>query len=140
MHKRFTKQYVEDRVAVDSNGCWIWKNSKHGFGYGQLGIKPYTAHVLSFMLWKGEPNGLVRHLCNVPACCNPEHLADGTHRDNWYDSEESHREAARRRRGRPAANRQRVLFRGVVFESKAMAVKTMRVTWRTVTREGKLLG
>jgi hypothetical protein len=41
------------------------------------------AHVFSFMIHRGrEPKGLVMHSCNNPLCVNPDHLLEGTQKQN----------------------------------------------------------
>lgn len=71
-------------------------------GYGQIWYqgKRYDTHRYSYMCFNGPiPQGyLVRHMCHHPCCCNPEHLAVGTSRDNYFDSIEKHRKAAEKKR------------------------------------------
>lgn len=69
--------------------CWIWKAYINHDGYGgfQFSGKWSTAHRFSYLLYVGPipENMEVRHICHVPACCNPSHLALGTHDDNMRD-------------------------------------------------------
>lgn len=68
--------------------CWLWRGQQSG-GYGKLkhGGKWYSAHRLSFELHYRElkEGEVVRHLCNVSLCVNPEHLTAGTKKQNEYD-------------------------------------------------------
>lgn len=92
MNKSKARKYIQKRVDVDSNGCWVWKLSKK-YGYGQAtfeGGLHWRAHRLSYTAFKGDiPEGqLVRHVCpNGPnrACVNPSHLTVGTDADNVHD-------------------------------------------------------
>lgn len=76
--------------SLDKSGdCWIWKKCKTKSQYGRAiyGGLGYPAHRLAYILAKGPiPKGLfVCHKCDVPACCNPEHLFLGTTKDNIRD-------------------------------------------------------
>ena len=137
--QRFSKEYIEERVKKDE--CWIWNRSIGTAGYGQLGTWPYNAHVVSYVLWKGDlsEGELVRHLCHNGRCCNPSHLEKGSHKDNWKDSEEVHRESNRRRRGRPARNRIPIEVDGEIFSSKVEAIKTLRRGAKYIEKHGKPL-
>ena len=86
-----------------SNNCWMWKGGVNGRGYGIFWAqnKSWRAHRVSYEIHKGEiPEGLVvRHKCDTPLCCNPEHLEIGTHKDNAEDRVERGRGASGSRNG-----------------------------------------
>lgn len=73
-------------VGGQKNGCWLWKKSRHKFGYGWFRInrKTYLAHRLSLIFYYGEdnPNLQANHNCDNPMCCNPFHLEWGTQKEN----------------------------------------------------------
>lgn len=76
-----------------SDGCWLWRGDGNGTGYGVVSIivnKHRTrllAHRYSFQYHFGpiHRQTVVMHLCDVPLCVNPSHLAAGTQRDNILD-------------------------------------------------------
>jgi len=71
--------------------CWYWTKGRDTGGYGVVLMegrkRPTKAHRLSWLLFKGEiPHGMcVLHQCDVPSCCNPDHLWLGTQDDNMKD-------------------------------------------------------
>jgi len=75
-----------------TNTCWLWNahiNYKVG-GYGAFKFRNrmYGAHVVSYILFKGEvPKG--KEVCHIHSgnrhCVNPEHLYIGTHKQNMQD-------------------------------------------------------
>ena len=82
------KKYIKDRTKIDSNGCWLWQLSLFVTGYGQCNVNGESyAHRLTYKTFIGNiPKGLlVMHSCDVPACCNPNHLKVGTDQDNVND-------------------------------------------------------
>lgn len=84
------RDYILSRVEFDTNGgCWLWPRVSVGFGYGALSYKGHRirAHRASYGAFKGPiPDRLlVCHKCDVPACCNPDHLFLGTYQDNVDD-------------------------------------------------------
>jgi hypothetical protein len=83
--KRFEAKYIPE----PNSGCWLWDASVNTAGYGQLNIekRPRLAHRLAYEHYVGPiPEGMhVCHRCDVPACCNPNHLFIGTHLDNMRD-------------------------------------------------------
>lgn len=85
VEKRFWKK-------VDINGlneCWEWTASRHPRGYGQFRFEQTThrAHRIAFFFANGyHPKGKsVCHRCDNPPCCNPNHLFEGTQKDNMVD-------------------------------------------------------
>lgn len=83
-----------DKDGID--GCWKWSGPTTYDGYGQITVyrkgggatTTVRAHRLSYLLTHpGDiPDGLVvRHKCDVPACCNPRHLELGTVMENNLD-------------------------------------------------------
>lgn len=74
--------------TVNENCCWIWKNvGPHGYGTINRGSKFLRTHRASYEVFVGPiAAGLnVLHRCDVPACCNPNHLFLGTQKDNVAD-------------------------------------------------------
>ena len=75
--------------VLDPDHCHEWPRatSKDGYGQTSIGGKIFYVHRLAFTEANGrEPNGLIRHTCDNPPCFNPNHLIDGTHKDNTHDS------------------------------------------------------
>ena len=81
--------YISARVSVNENGCWLWQRSRQPaqYGHASYGGKPILAHRLSYVAFVDDirPGMMICHRCDVPACTNPDHLFEGTGRDNWLD-------------------------------------------------------
>jgi len=77
---------LEAKVRREPAGCWKWRGSPRGDGYGQLRVAGYWwgAHRLAYTLWVGPiPDGLtIDHLCRQPLCVNPAHMEPVTKREN----------------------------------------------------------
>jgi hypothetical protein len=71
------------------NGCWNWTGVLRKSGYGEMSISGKTrlAHRIVYSIFKGHltPGKILRHLCDNPRCCNPDHLLEGDHYDNVHD-------------------------------------------------------
>jgi hypothetical protein len=81
-------------ASLDKSGeCWEWQGSRttgYGGGYGIAPVNDYgsnQAHRVAYLIAYGPipPKMVVRHRCDNKACCNPDHLELGTHRDNAID-------------------------------------------------------
>jgi len=69
--------------------CWLWRAKAKIRGYGQIFAwgRPQYAHRIAYALGKG-PLALgdhVLHKCDVPLCCNPNHLFLGDQVANMKD-------------------------------------------------------
>ena len=76
-------------APAPSECCWEWTACIESNHYGRVWFnnRKALAHRVAYQLAKGEiPDGLVvRHTCDNPACCNPDHLILGTQADNMVD-------------------------------------------------------
>jgi hypothetical protein len=90
--KPAVERVLDKVVAIPFAGCWVFMGATNSFGYGIVGSggrgKPNDrAHRITYKHFKGEiPKGMfVCHTCDVPSCCNPDHLFLGTNQDNVND-------------------------------------------------------
>ncbi len=125
---------------VDVKGpdeCWPWLRAVNDEGYGSLwvgevGRKTERAHRYAFKLTHGRwPEGVTRHTCDNPPCCNPAHLIEGTKKDNTRDAMERGRHSYLPGERHPSS---RVTDRGVVV------IKRMRAAGHTERSIGEYLG
>lgn len=82
--------------------CLVYDGARDPKGYGRIwsGVGMGAVHRTVYAETIGEiPDGLmVRHSCNNPPCCNPEHLSTGTALDNARDYQDyCHTQAFRAR-------------------------------------------
>lgn len=72
-----------------SNGCWEWIGTLNSNGYGIIHYekKTHLAHRVSYEKHNGplRKGFLICHKCNNEKCVNPEHLYQGSYRDNSRD-------------------------------------------------------
>jgi hypothetical protein len=92
------------RCTIDANGCWVWTGFIHAKGYGgtsyrNKGMKLHRAMYLAVHGVTLTPHQFVCHLCDVPACCNPDHLvladndwnmADKTRKGRHHETKVTH--------------------------------------------------
>lgn len=69
--------------------CWLYTGFRKWDGYGWVSRsgRCMTAHRYAWTLLRGPvPAGMhLLHNCDVPACCNPDHIRLGTHEENMAD-------------------------------------------------------
>lgn len=92
IHRYIDKQ-TEPHPLVGTP-CWLWTGSVNPVtGYGRLtwlGENNISAHRFMYISYKGEPKQWVLHKCSVARCVNPDHLYDGTAKDNARDRDAIH--------------------------------------------------
>lgn len=93
----WTLERIHERCQpIPECGCMIWMGKHLVSGYGVISPGPRETrrqvyvHRMAYAFAHGkqisELTGLVvRHRCDVPACCNPDHLQLGTDADNTRD-------------------------------------------------------
>jgi hypothetical protein len=93
---RIENRFWEKVDYGDADECWEWNAYINPVGYAYFWIatqnRKIPAHRVAKMLDEGikDPSDLsgtvVRHKCDNPACCNPEHLVTGSQSDNMQDA------------------------------------------------------
>jgi len=84
----FQRRFDALYEPVPWSGCWIWMGSTNNRGYGWISVRgPQLAHRVSYMARHGtDLSGKVAmHICDTPACVNPDHIVAGTQMDNMRD-------------------------------------------------------
>jgi hypothetical protein len=82
-------QNVKDQCIINEKGCWIWQGSTTQKGrplnnWGGQGL----VYRHTYMAKNGKPiadDMYACHSCDEKLCCNPDHIFEGTNRDNQLD-------------------------------------------------------
>lgn len=105
-------------IPVPESGCWLWLACWDRNGYGNIrrGKKGYLAHRWVWEQLKGRPPiGNLLHKCDTPACVNPNHLFEGTQKQNMQDMASKGR-ASRASKAPGVLNGQAILTASQVLE------------------------
>lgn len=87
----YAKNYTISKKNFYNGTACKETNNVHKSGYGRMQVKIdettkyFAKHRVAYWHEYGEYVELVRHLCDNPKCYNPEHLAEGSHRQNGLD-------------------------------------------------------
>jgi hypothetical protein len=91
--KRIQTRIIEsDTILSDKvdTPCHLFQGClKEGYGYMRFQNIHFLVHVLAFeakIKSKKDEKMVIRHLCDIKHCCNPEHLELGTRRENALDT------------------------------------------------------
>lgn len=132
--------------------CWPWKLGKDKDGYGRTKLlgRKIGAHRAALLLTHGTAvvDLEVRHECDNPPCCNPNHLVPGTHAQNMADRNARGRQAKGERNGRAKLTADTVLAIRAAYVPHKVSVRTLaarfgvnhyivsdivrRVTWKGI--------
>lgn len=114
------QEMVMKNTAWGLSSCMYWTGSIHKAGYGVYGKKSKYAHRLTWELANGPiPDGLhALHKCDVPMCCNPDHIFLGTHQDNMIDMD---------KKGRRKAPKGEDQFKSKLTEEQVLKIRKLYV-------------
>ena len=91
-------------IPVPWTGCRLWLGAVDKWGYSvvSVGGQSYLGHRVMYLATRGylDESLVVRHMCDVPLCVEPSHLALGTRADNQRDMAR-HGRGTRSKMGRP---------------------------------------
>lgn len=74
--------------VVKTESCWLWIGALTKADYGAVRRNKKTVYTHRYVLetlGHDLTNKVVLHTCDMPMCCNPDHLKIGTHADNVTD-------------------------------------------------------
>lgn len=75
------------RVVEDDSGCWFWcgRINPNGYGIFEIDYVQTLAHRYAYEFVHGPTDLYVLHICDKPSCVNPDHLIEGTPKENTQD-------------------------------------------------------
>jgi hypothetical protein len=127
----------------DLGACWVWTGGRSSTGYGRVRFESRSlyAHRVSFYFDRGRwPLRLVCHHCDNRTCVRPDHLFEGTHKENFDDMVEKGRRVNNPHRGELSGvhrltTEQVLQIRSLaVTESRSSLAARFGVSRRTIRR------
>lgn len=125
--------------------CWPWPGAKRYGTWKRPDGRYESTQRTAWRLTNGrEPGEVVRHLCHVPACVNPTHLADGTQSQNvldevergTHDPKRGERNGAAKYSADQAREVGRLRGQGLSYAAIEAATGVNRWTVRNIVRRG----
>lgn len=90
VHRPLVERFWEKVIVKE--GCWDWSGAKTLLGYCVIRDEypkkgNQFGHRVSYTIHKGEiSDGMnILHKCDNPSCVNPDHLEQGTQKQNVHD-------------------------------------------------------
>ena len=120
--RRMTPEKFWAKVDRSSDGCWPWTGRLlDGHGTVSWCWRDVGAHRVAYAISHGPllDGQVVRHTCDNPPCCRPDHLVVGTIADNNADMVERGRNATEQLVHRGATNVNAKLTDALVAELRA---------------------
>lgn len=117
------RRFLSNFKPSQDHDCWEWEGDLCSNGYGDLAFcekgkrTRIFAHRFSYVFYKGplEEGKYICHACDNPKCVNPNHLFQGSPKDNVRDMFSKGRQPQRKmthcRRGHP-------LVEGNIYHNK----------------------
>jgi CMP-N-acetylneuraminic acid synthetase len=82
------ERFLSKIIIDEKTKCWNWNSTlRDGYGRFKAEKKVLTASRFSYEFYK-EPileGNVIMHICDNTLCVNPDHLLQGTHKDNAQD-------------------------------------------------------
>lgn len=79
-------RWLQERVVVSVNGCWLWRNGLDSNGYGVVRTSasrtPAHRYVYEALVGAIPKKLQLDHLCRQRRCVNPDHLQPVTQQEN----------------------------------------------------------
>lgn len=88
MQDRFWSRIDKTPGQGPNGDCWQWRAAAGKEIYAQVKIakqRRVVHHVAWFLKFGQWPTLWILHSCDNPPCCNPQHLREGTAKDNAND-------------------------------------------------------
>lgn len=81
------RQRFWSKTEIDpETGCWNWTAGLwNGYGSFYFQNTRHKASRFAFTITHGYAPKVCRHKCDNRKCVNPDHLEDGSHKDNTQD-------------------------------------------------------
>jgi hypothetical protein len=92
------REWFSQQLNTTESGCWEWTRCLSRKGYGQFRLNGRTTYthryVLEEKLGRAIRAGYMAcHSCNNRKCCNPDHIREGSAKENTQDMVNAGRQA-----------------------------------------------
>ena len=129
-------EWFSQQLNTTETGCWEWTRCLSRKGYGQFRLNGGTAYTHRYVLEAKlgrqiRPGYMACHSCNNRKCCNPEHIREGTAKENTQDIVNAGRQAT----GDAVAQRGEKHGMSKLTETQVLAIRESVGSVREVGRQ-----